>query len=197
MRPLVVAIAGGSGSGKTTIASAFAARTGALLLSHDWYYRDVAEPGTANFDHPDALETTLLVAQLTALKAGESVDGPDYDFATHRRVTGRRLRPRPTILVEGILVLSEPAVCEACDLTVFVSCPDDVRLARRMVRDCEERGRSVRGVVDQYLVTVRRMHERFVAPCEGRAQLVLDGMGSLDEQVDRLIAAAELKSRSR
>jgi uridine kinase len=189
MRPLLIAIAGGTASGKTTIAHAFASRTGALLLSHDRYYRDGLDP-SFNFDHPDALETTLLVQHLDALTRGESVDLPVYDFGTHRRAERREIvRPRPVVVVEGILVLSEPALATRFDLTVFVACPDDVRLLRRMVRDCGERDRTVFSVAAQYLATVRPMHQQFVAPCEARAMLVLDGMNATEVEVERLVRA--------
>lgn len=191
MRPLVIAVAGGTASGKTTIANAFCAKVGALLVSHDRYYRDCPEPDGVNFDHPDSLETTLLVAHLDALLRGEAVDLPTYDFATHRRaVAVDRVRARPVIVVEGILALAAPELVARCELTVFVACPDDVRLLRRVVRDCGERGRSVTQVAVQYLATVRPMHQQFVAPCESRAMLVLDGMAPTDAEVARLVSAA-------
>lgn len=190
MRPLLIAIAGGTASGKTTIASAFTSRTGALLLSHDRYYKDSADPASVNFDHPDALETTLLIQHLDALARGESVELPVYDFGAHRRAERREIvRPRPVVVVEGILVLSEPALATRFDLTVFVACPDDVRLLRRMVRDCGERERTVYSVAAQYMATVRPMHQQFVAPCEARAMLVLDGMNATDVEVERLVQA--------
>lgn len=184
----VIGIAGGTGSGKTTIAQAFAARTAALLVSHDRYYRDCPDPAHTNFDHPDAVETSLLVDHVDALVRGEAVDLPDYDFATHRRIPGRQARPRPILVVEGILVLSDPVLRSRCDLTVFVRCPDDVRLLRRMLRDCAHRGRTLESVAGQYLASVRPMHERFVAPCEAASGLVLDGMGDVGEQVERLVS---------
>ncbi len=191
MRPLVLVIGGGSASGKTTLARAFASRTGALLLSHDRYYRDYAEPTEVNFDHPDALETSLLVEHLDALLRGEAVSVPVYDFGTHQRQPlAEHLHPCPVIVVEGILALADPDLVARCDLSVYVACPDDVRLLRRMLRDCVERDRSVVSVAAQYMGTVRPMHEQFVAPCEARAMLVLDGMKSTAIEVERLVAAS-------
>lgn len=192
MGPFVIGMAGGTASGKTTIACDFASRVGALLISHDRYYRDQPDPAGVNFDHPESLETPLLVEHLDALVRGEAVDVPAYDFATHRRQQlTERTRPRPVIVVEGILVLADPELVTRCDLTVFVACPDDVRLLRRMLRDCGERGRTLASVAEQYLSTVRPMHERFVAPCEAAAMLVLDGMGATEKAVERLIAATD------
>lgn len=188
MRPFLLAVAGGTASGKTTIATSFASHVGALVISHDRYYRDCPEPGGVNFDHPDSLESDLLVRHLAALLAGDAVDAPVYDFAAHRRESAReRLRPRPVILAEGILILADPEVRALVDLAVFVDCPDDVRLLRRMLRDCAERGRTVQSVAAQYMATVRPMHEQFVVPCKQDADLILDGMAPTEQEVARLV----------
>jgi uridine kinase len=186
VRPFVVGIAGGTASGKTTLALRVAARLDAALLTHDRYYRD-ATPET-NFDHPDALETTRLVTDLDRLRAGEPVDVPIYDFPTHRRtLVTERMEPRPFVVVEGILVLSEPALRSRFDLAVFVDAPADLRLIRRIRRDMVERGRTLESVLAQYLGTVRPMHDRFVQPAAVYAALTLDGSGRIDDEVDRLL----------
>ncbi len=188
MRPYVVGIAGGTASGKTTLAERAAQRTGAALVTHDRYYRD-ADAHT-NFDHPAALDTAALVADLDRLRAGEAVDLPRYDFATHRRVvTTDRLAPGPLIFVEGILVLSEPALRARFDLCVFVDAAADIRLIRRMRRDVAERGRTVDTVLAQYLETVRPMHEAYVAPSAAHAALTLNGEASIEAELERLLAA--------
>lgn len=192
-RPLIIGIAGGTASGKTTIVRGFAEKVGALRIEHDRYYRDMPDPERANFDHPDALETSLLVRHLEALRRGESVNLPIYDFLTHRRsdkvdVVG----PAPRlIVVEGILALAYRELRERYDLAVYVEAPDDIRLLRRMVRDIRERGRTVENVAEQYLATVRPMHEAFVRPCRRFAGLILNGLDTPESQVGRLLLAVD------
>ena len=179
--PLVIGIAGGSGSGKSRISEALETTLapGIARLQHDSYYRDLShlpseERRVFNFDHPDALETDLLIAHLDALIAGESVDVPTYDFATHcRSSTTRTLQSAPIILVEGIMALHDPALRARLSLRVFVDTPADVRLIRRLKRDMAERGRSPEQTMAQYLDTVRPMHDRFVAPCRAHAHLIV------------------------
>lgn len=182
MDSIVVGIAGGSGSGKTTLAGRVAERLGAervLHFQHDAYYRDhpelsLDERARINYDHPEALDGALCVAQLRALKGGAAVDQPVYDFSAHRRrEETRRLEPRPVILVEGILVLADEALRAEMDLRVFAAAAADLRLLRRMERDMTERGRSVESVRAQYLATVRPMHEAFVEPSMAWADLVV------------------------
>jgi uridine kinase len=188
MRPFVVGIGGGTASGKTLIAQAFTARAGALLVSHDRYYRDIEDPETANFDHPDAIETGLLVTHLDLLRAGAIVELPIYDFAVHRRRTDvDRLETMPVIVVEGILVLADATLRARCDLCVYVDVPADIRFIRRLLRDTRERGRTVESVVGQYLASVRPMHEAFVAPSAAWAGLVLDGTSPVEESVGRIL----------
>ncbi len=186
-RPLVIGVAGGTASGKTTIVDQACARLGALRVTHDRYYRD--GDASTNFDHPDALETSMLVAHLDALRAGVSVDLPDYDFATHRRMSHtERVEPTRLIVVEGILVLADAALRARFDLAVFVDAPADIRLIRRMLRDTRERGRTPEDVIRQYLETVRPMHERFVQPSAHHASLVLDGTRASGDEIARLVA---------
>lgn len=189
MTPLVIGIAGGTASGKTTVAHRFADRCDALLVSHDRYYQDFPEPRGANFDHPGSLETPLLVAHLDTLRAGKPAALPVYHFPTHRRLAATEtVDPRPVIVVEGILVLADPDLCQRFDLRVFVDAPDDIRFIRRLRRDVAERGRTVESVIDQYLSTVRPMHLAWVAPSRAHADLVLDGTDGVEGQVDRLAA---------
>jgi uridine kinase len=168
---------------------------GALRVAHDRYYRD-GDAGT-NFDHPDALDTGLLVRHVDALRAGESVALPDYEFATHRRRAEREtVHPTPVIVVEGILVLVDEALRARFDLAVYVEAPADIRLIRRIRRDVRERGRTHDDVLRQYLESVRPMHEAWVAPSAAHAQLVLDGTADAQAQVERLRAAvARLPAR--
>ncbi len=190
MTPFVVVVGGGTASGKTTLARAVAARTGALLVAQDRYYYGADDPAHFDFDHPDALETDLLVRHLRELCAGRPVDLPVYDFARHARAAvADRVDPAPLIVVEGILTLAHAGLVALADLRVFVDAPPDVRLARRLRRDTAERGRTVEGVLDQYLGSVRPGHLRFVEPSRTRADLVLDGERPVPELVDALLAA--------
>jgi uridine kinase len=197
---LVVGIAGGTGSGKTTLARALAERfaPNALLVEYDWYYRDQSavspeHRAARNYDHPDALETSLLTEHLRRLMAGESVAAPVYDFATHTR-TGetRQLEPQLLILVEGIHALHPPELRRLFALGVYVDAPADIRFIRRLRRDLAERGRDVESVVRQYLEQVRPMHEQFVEPARRHAGLEVSGEDQ-DEAIEQTAAAiAEL-----
>jgi len=180
--PLVIGLAGGSGSGKTTIAESIVDAIGPesmTLIQHDAYYRDqthlpLEERAKVNYDHPDSLETDLLVAHLEELRAGRPVERPVYDFTVHDRSEETvRVEPRPAILVEGILVLSEPALRDLMDLKVYVDTDPDLRLVRRWARDITERGRSFESVRDQYLQSVRPMHLQFVEPSKRYADIVI------------------------
>lgn len=186
IRPFVVGMAGGTASGKTTLAHKVAVRTGATLITHDRYYRSADE--YTNFDHPDSLETDRLIEDLDRLRAGLPAELPVYDFATHsRRPETERVEPCPLVVVEGILVLSSPQLRARFDLAVFVEASADVRLIRRVRRDMAERGRTLDSVLAQYMATVRPMHNRFVQPAAAHAGLVLDGEGSIDAEVERLV----------
>jgi uridine kinase len=197
--PVIVGIAGGTASGKTTLARRVLSTLGGdecLLISHDRYYHDVENPRTFNYDHPDALQTSLLVDHLIELKAGNDAELPDYDFTTHtRRERGVATPWRPTILVEGILALESADLRELYDLMVYVETPDDLRLARRIRRDATERGRDVEEVLTRWLTTVRPMHMRFVQPTRTFADLELTGTGLLEPLVDSLLSAIDQRRR--
>jgi uridine kinase len=199
---MLVGIAGGTGSGKTTLARKIVAAMPAgraVLIQHDDYYRDrshltPAERDVINFDEPDALENDRLAADLTALKAGRTVDAPQYDFATHtRRPATRRIEPCAVIVVEGILLFAVPQLYPLFDLRLFVDTADDVRLMRRIERDLVERGRAIESIKAQYFGTVRAMHELHVVPSKRHAHLVIpeetDNPQALDVIVGRLLAS--------
>lgn len=187
----IVAIAGGSASGKSTVARRLVGALGdqAVHLMHDWYYRPTpgADASTLNHDHPDALETSLLAEHLDALRQGETVRTPHYDFATCTREPGRVIQPRPVIVVEGILLLADANLRERFDRMVFVTAPDDIRLARRVQRDVAKRGQTVEAVIAKYMATVRPMHEQFVVPSADHAHLVLDGTSPVDALVAQVL----------
>lgn len=181
-RPLIIGMAGGSGSGKTTIAEAIVETVGVdsvALIQHDAYYRNLehvplSERMKVNFDHPDSLETDLLVRHLEALRAGQSIEHPVYDFSNHTR-TDRTVRvdPERVVIVEGILVLSEPALRALMDLRIYVDTDSDLRLLRRLRRDLIERGRTIESVLDQYMSTVRPMHLQFVEVSKRYADIIV------------------------
>ena len=187
----VIGIAGGTASGKTTVAEALQRALGdrAVTIVHDRYYRDLPaayrhDPSTYNFDHPDALDTDRLVHDVDRLRAGAPVDLPRYDFAKHARAPDPdRVDPRPILIVEGILVLGHGALRSRFDLRVFVETPDDLRLMRRIRRDVAERGRTWDDVLVQYERTVRPMHLQHVEPTRAFADLVLDGTAPIDDSV--------------
>ncbi len=180
--PLFIGVAGGSGSGKTTVAEALVeAIEGVVLIEHDWYYRDMPElsheeRSRVNYDHPDSLETDLLVKHLEALRAGQPIDHPVYDFTEHLRSDRTVLvAPARVVVVEGILVLAEPDLRSLLDLKVFIDTDSDLRLARRLERDIRERGRSVESVLAQYIATVRPMHNEFVEASKRHADIIIPG----------------------
>ncbi|MDA0747077.1 MAG: uridine kinase [bacterium] len=197
----VVGIAGGTGSGKSTVASALAEQVGegrVVILAHDAYYRDLShllleERAGVNFDHPDALETELLVAHLDTLGRGETVRTPVYDFSVHTRRTDAFLEiaPRPVVIVEGVLVLADEVLRERMDLKIYVDAGADERLMRRLERDVVERGRTQESVMAQYRETVRPMHEQFVEPSKQFADLILPGEGGSRAGVELLAAHLE------
>ena len=198
MEPLLIGIAGGTGSGKTTIAHGLAAALpveSVAILQHDSYYRDrpdlsFEDRSKLNFDHPDALETTLLVEHLRTLKSGKAVQAPNYDFTTHRRrPETRRIEPTPVVLVEGILVLADENLRSMLDIKVFVDTDADIRAFRRIRRDIEQRGRSFQSVRDQYYVTVRPMHLQFVEPSKRWADVIIPEGGENRVALDLLVAA--------
>lgn len=176
----MIGIAGGSGSGKTTIAAAVAATIpGVVIIQHDAYYRhrpdlEFEQRSAVNYDHPDSLETELLIGHLAQLRLGHSVELPTYDFSRHlRSEETRRVEASRVTVVEGILVLADAALRRELDLKLFVDTDPDVRLARRIERDLEERGRSVDSVLTQYFATVRPMHLEFIEPSKRYADLII------------------------
>jgi uridine kinase len=179
--PLFIGIAGGSGSGKTTIAEAVVGRLEGevSLIQHDAYYRHMPhlsfeERAQVNYDHPSSLETDLMITHLERLRSGSGVDRPVYDFAQHLRSGDTvRVESAPVLIVEGILVLAEAGLRDQLDLKIFIDTDPDIRLARRLKRDIEERGRTVDSVIDQFFSTVRPMHLEFVAPSMRHADLVI------------------------
>jgi len=194
-RPLVVGIAGGTGSGKTTVAHKLAAAMSgrSVTIEHDAYYRDqshlpLAERAQINYDHPSSLETSLLVEHLRELRAGRAVEVPSYDFATHtRRAERRRFEPARVIIVEGILVFTDPALRELMDVKIFVDTAPDIRLMRRIRRDLEQRGRTFSSVRDQYYATVRPMHIEHVEPSKRWADLIVPEGGDNTVAIDVLL----------
>jgi uridine kinase len=198
--PVIIGIAGGTGSGKTTVAQAIYDRVGSdriEWISHDSYYRNfdglsTEERHKINFDHPDSLETELLTRHLDVLAKGSSVDVPKYDFATHaRRHETQRVEPRRVIIVEGILVLAEPELRRRIDIKLYVDTPADIRFMRRLLRDIQTRGRTLDSVVKQYLTTVRPMHEEFVEPSKRYADLIIPEGGENQVALDAIIARVE------
>lgn len=189
---IVIGIAGGTGSGKTTLARAISSRLAShrpLLLHQDSYYKDTGattedEKARTNFDHPDAFDTPLLVEHLAALKAGKAVHHPVYNFAHHARSGYTRVEPATIIILEGILILAEPSLRAIIDVPLFVETPDDIRFMRRLRRDIESRGRSLDSVYKQYLSTVRPMHLQFVEPSKQFARLIVPEGGHNDMAVD-------------
>ena len=203
---MVLGVAGGTGSGKTTIVRVILDAVGRerlAFLPQDSYYRDIPWRDEEhlvgyNFDHPSALDTPLLVAHLEALKEGRSIEAPVYDFVRHRRKSEtRHVEARPVILAEGILLLAEPEVRELLDFKIYVDTDADVRLARRISRDLRERGRSLDDVLRQYMETVRPMHLEFVEPSKRWADVIVpEGGGNrvamqmVVARVEQLLAAA-------
>ena len=197
MRPIVIGVAGGTGSGKTTVANRVLGRVGAehvAYIPHDAYYRDLShlqphQRAQVNFDHPDSLETELLIEHLKELRAGRAVEIPIYDFTTHTRTQRtRRVEPAPVILVEGILVFAEPELRKLFDVKLYVDTDADVRFIRRLRRDIGERGRSVESVCEQYLSTVRPMHLEFVEPSKRYADVIIPE-GGFNEVAIEMVAA--------
>lgn len=194
-RPLVVGIAGGTGSGKTTVAHKLAASMPGrcVTLEHDAYYYSqehlsIEEREKTNYDHPASLESSLLATHLRDLRAGRAVDVPIYDFATHtRKAETRRVEPARVIIVEGILVFTEAALREQMDIKIFVDTDADIRLIRRIRRDLEQRGRTFQSVRDQYYATVRPMHIEHVEPTKRWADLIIPEGGDNRVALDILL----------
>lgn len=195
-RPLVIGVAGGTGSGKTTVVRRIMEALGdtdVTVLAHDRYYRDhpdlrLEERGGLNYDHPNSLDTELLIGHLRALKDGRSADLPVYDFTRHvRKPETQPVQPGSAIIVEGILIFADPALRSLMDVKVFVDTDADIRFLRRLQRDIAERGRTVPSVIDQYLSTVKPMHEEFVEPSKRYADLIVPEGGHNQVAVDMLL----------
>jgi uridine kinase len=207
--PLVIAIAGGSGSGKTTVATEILKRVGShriAYLPHDAYYRDLkdlppAQRELVNFDHPNSLETPLMIEHIKKLKNWEAIELPVYDFTNHTR-TNRTIHvePQRVILVEGILIFAEPALRELFDVKIFVDTDPDLRFIRRLERDIRERGRTTESVIRQYLNTVRPMHMDFVEPSKRYADVIIPEGGfntvALDMVISRIETLLETKEHN-
>jgi uridine kinase len=198
--PITIAVAGGTGSGKTTIANEIVKRVGAdriAYIQHDSYYYELGRlpldsRDLPNFDHPDALETDLLIAHLKALKAGQPVEVPVYDFTRHGRLPyTRRVEPHPVILVEGLLIFAEAGLRELFDVKIYVDTDSDLRFIRRLRRDIAERARSMEAVVDQYLNAVRPMHLEFVEPSKRYADVIIPQGGFNTVALDMVVARIE------
>jgi uridine kinase len=195
--PLVIGIAGGSGSGKTTVANVILERVGAqhiAYLPHDAYYKDLSgldpvQRSAINFDHPNSLDTALLIEQVKRLVEGHPVDLPVYDFKIHSRTSLTiRINPQPVIIVEGILIFAEPELRGLFDVKIFVDTDADIRFIRRLQRDIHERGRSTESVVQQYLSTVRPMHLEFVEPSKRYADVIIPEGGLNQVAMDMVVA---------
>ena len=181
METLTIGIAGGTGSGKTTITKKIIAEFGSdvSVIHHDSYYKahddmTYEERCKLNYDHPDSFDTPLLLEHLRKLKAGESVEAPVYDYTIHNRSKETEtIKPARVLLVEGILIYAEPELCRELDIKIYVDTDADVRILRRIVRDVKKRGRTLDSVIDQYLTTVKPMHEEFVEPSKRRADIII------------------------
>lgn len=194
--PLIIGIAGGTGSGKTTLArkiqEAFPGES--VLISQDSYYKDLTgltlrERELMNFDHPDSLDFDLLVEHLEKLKAGRSIEKPIYNFHTHSRESFSEIvNPNKIIIVEGILLFAMPEVCVFCDLKLFVDTDADIRLLRRIDRDIHERSRTIETVSRQYLATVKPMHDAFVEPSKKKADLIIPHGGENPWALDLIVS---------
>jgi uridine kinase len=198
---LCIGVAGGTGSGKTTVAEEIVRRVGAQRIAHinqDRYYRDLSHVPEHlrhhhNFDHPDAVEDALLIDHVSKLKAGRAADLPVYDFVRHERTDRvERIDPRPVILLEGILILAIRELRELMDIRIFVDTDADLRFIRRLQRDMLERGRTVENVVDQYLESVRPMHLEFVEPSKRWADVIIPEGGFNTVALDLVISRIEL-----
>lgn len=205
-RPIVIGVAGGTGSGKTTVSHQILERVGhkhIAYLAHDSYYKDLSTLSTEdrariNFDHPDSLDTPLLIEHIKRLIDRQPVDVPIYDFTRDcRREETLRVEPHPIILVEGILIFSERTLRDLLDIKIFVDTDADIRFIRRLKRDIEERGRTADSVIEQYLMTVRPMHLKFVEPSKRYADVIVPEGGynwvAIDMIADRIRSMLEQK----
>jgi uridine kinase len=198
--PIIIGVAGGTGSGKTTVANTILDRVGRQRIAHiqhDSYYCDLShlppdERARINFDHPDSLETNLLIKHLEELRAWRPIEAPVYDFTSHSRTSRTvSIEPRHVILVDGILIFVEKALREMFNIKIFVDTDADLRFIRRLERDITERGRTTRSVIDQYLNTVRPMHLEFVEPSKRYADVIIPEGGFNTVALDMVVARIE------
>jgi uridine kinase len=204
-RPVTIAVAGGTGSGKTTVSNAILERVGShniAYVPHDAYYKElsVEERAKVNFDHPDALDTALMIEHIRALQNWQPVEIPIYDFTRDaRKPETEHVDPQPIILVEGILIFAEKALRDLFDVKIFVDTDADMRFIRRLKRDIEERGRTAESVINQYLATVRPMHMQFVEPSKRHADVIIPQGGfnlvAIDMVADRIRSMLRAQSR--
>lgn len=199
-QPVIIGVAGGTGSGKTTVSRTIGDRVGfhrIAYVQHDNYYKDAShlpleERARINYDHPDLLETELFITHLRALQAGQAVAVPTYDFSTYcRRTETVLVEPRPVILVEGILIFAEPALRALFDVKIFVDTEGDIRFIRRLRRDVAERNRTVESVIEQWLTTVKPMHEEFVEPSKRWADVIIPRGGKNRVALDMVVTRIE------
>ncbi|NOX62066.1 MAG: uridine kinase [Chloroflexi bacterium] len=198
--PVVVGVAGGSGSGKTTVIQRILERVGwdrIAYLPHDAYYKDAShlpasERARLNFDHPNSLDNALLIRHIRMLVDGQAVDAPIYDFTTHtRRKETRHIEPSPVILVEGILIFADQVLRDLMDIKIYVETDPDIRFIRRLQRDIRERGRTVESVIEQYQRTVRPMHLQFVEPSKRYADIIIPEGGYNEVAMEMVIGRIE------
>jgi len=206
MNSLVIGIAGGTGSGKTTVTNAILDkldRSQVLVIQHDSYYKDLTAhgglpPEKVNFDHPDSLETELLIRHIRELKAGRTVEQPLYNFTTHKRLDStRRLEPKEIIILDGILIFVNKDLRDLMDIKIFVDTDADERLIRRIRRDILERGRSVESVMQQYMTTVKPMHLEFVEPSKHWADIIIPRGAENIVAIDMVVAKIKTMPGSR
>ena len=200
---IVIGIAGGTGSGKTTITRRILREFGGnvSVLYHDNYYKrhdelTYEERAKLNYDHPNAFDTPLMVKHIKALRAGQAIQCPVYDYKVHNRSDRTTtVKPSQVLVVEGILIFSDPNLCDLMDIKIFVDTDADVRILRRIIRDTRDRGRDLEGIVNQYLTTVKPMHERFVEPSKRNADIIVPEGGhnqvALDMIMERIRAHME------
>ncbi|MDD4962184.1 MAG: uridine kinase [Candidatus Neomarinimicrobiota bacterium] len=192
---IIIGIAGGSGSGKTSVAKALVKDlhlNGAVIIEQDWYYKDLAylpqeERIKWNFDHPDSVEFDLLIKDLKAMSEGQTVKVPQYNYVTHSRAKETlTVAPQKVVIVEGIMVLYEPRLRDLLDIKIYVDTDTDIRFIRRLKRDIYERGRAIDNVINQYMRTVRPMHETFVEPSKRFADIIIPEGGKNTVAIDLL-----------
>jgi uridine kinase len=197
MSPLIIGIAGGSGSGKTTVTNKIIENLEGdkiTVIQHDSYYRDIshydgADPSAINFDHPDSLETSLLIEHIQKFKRGEIIEQPIYNFTTHSRMKEKKvISPHDFLIIEGILLFAEKELRELMDIKIYVDTDDDERLIRRLRRDTIERGRSLDSVINQYIKTVKPMHLEFVEPSKRWADIIIPNGGENNVAIDMVVS---------